>query len=78
MKFVVGENGRNPAKNLPRPRFVQIGKYKRKTSSSWTKNGMQNTIKAIREGRSVATLQKCLEFVIHVCNHFFELVRTSY
>ena len=22
MKFVVGENGRNPAKNLPRPRFV--------------------------------------------------------
>ena len=23
MKFVVGENGRNPVKNLPRPRFVQ-------------------------------------------------------
>ena len=22
MKFVVGENGRNPEKNLPRPRFV--------------------------------------------------------
>ena len=22
MKFVVGENGRNPAKNLPRPCFV--------------------------------------------------------
>ena len=22
MKFVVGENGRNPVKNLPRPRFV--------------------------------------------------------
>ena len=22
MKFVVWENGRNPAKNLPRPRFV--------------------------------------------------------
>ena len=22
MKFVVGENGRNPKKNLPRPRFV--------------------------------------------------------
>ena len=22
MKFVVGENGRNPSKNLPRPRFV--------------------------------------------------------
>ena len=22
MKFVLGENGRNPAKNLPRPRFV--------------------------------------------------------
>ena len=22
MKFVVGENGRNPMKNLPRPRFV--------------------------------------------------------
>ena len=22
MKFVVGKNGRNPEKNLPRPRFV--------------------------------------------------------
>ena len=22
MKFVIGENGRNPKKNLPRPRFV--------------------------------------------------------
>ena len=22
MKFVVGENGRNPVKNLPRPRFI--------------------------------------------------------
>ena len=22
MKFMVGENGRNPEKNLPRPRFV--------------------------------------------------------
>ena len=22
MKFVVGENGRNPVKNLPKPRFV--------------------------------------------------------
>ena len=22
MKFVVGENGRNPAKNLPRTRFI--------------------------------------------------------
>ena len=22
MKFVVGENGRNPVQNLPRPRFV--------------------------------------------------------
>ena len=22
MKFVVGENGKNPEKNLPRPRFV--------------------------------------------------------
>ena len=22
MKFVVGENGRNPVKNLPRPRYV--------------------------------------------------------
>ena len=22
MKFVLGENGRNPVKNLPRPRFV--------------------------------------------------------
>ena len=22
MKFVVGKNGRNPVKNLPRPRFV--------------------------------------------------------
>ena len=25
MKFVVGGNGRNPAKNLPRPRFVHNG-----------------------------------------------------
>ena len=27
MKFEVGENGRNPAKNLPRPRFVHHETY---------------------------------------------------
>ena len=27
MKFVVGKNGRNPEKNLPRPRFVHHETY---------------------------------------------------
>ena len=32
MKFEVGENGRNPEKNLPRPRFVY-----HETDMEWTK-----------------------------------------
>ena len=40
---------------------------------------MLNAFKAFREERSQnAMLQNCLEFLINVCNYFFELARTSH
>ena len=38
MKFLVGENGRNPEKNLPRPRFVHKKKKKHGVIEGRTQN----------------------------------------
>ena len=39
MKFVVGENGRNPEKNLPRPRFVH-----HETHMEWPRRELGTTV----------------------------------
>ena len=65
MKFVVGENGRNPEKNLPRPRFVHHETHmegpKRELG---TPSGGRRAANRLRHGRHCIIL---LYYIILYC-----------
>ena len=53
MKFVVGENGRNPVKNLSRPRFVHHETHMegpRREPQRWDPSGGRRASNRLRHG----------------------------
>ena len=70
-KFVVGENGRNPAKNLPRPRFVH-----HETHMEWPRRELGTP--AVRGERLTACATRPPLYFIDIPVNYFFYIQTFF